>query len=359
MQKRSYKMNDVSPVRDRVLQRGGRWGVRGFRLSLSLRDRGPGLTSQLVAEALRDFGVFASSSDVEQFFKSCSVCSNIDVGSVMQCVVGAVHRDVLQAICTAFNIIKKTARNLTVEAVCKIVRLDRHPDVAKAAVPLREGLFCFFTLWGLPLNAAVSQNVFVEFHTDFLAGIPAITALEMLESLYGVTPLSIQQSSTEELQSLAPNKKESDRIFDSVDVNKNNMLSLAELDLAVIRLWPTLNFKPAIMRAYKLADKNRNGSLSKSEFFAFLHYLVCYNQLLVKFRKIDKNKDGRVSFEELRASKKTLGLDANVTDGEVREIFRAMDANGGGKVLFEEFAIFLAKRQGDDAMSKSTNEFVK
>ena len=44
------------------------------------------------------------------------------------------------------------------------------------------------------------------------------------------------------------------------------MCSLAELDKMVIELWPRFNNKPALMRAYKAADKNGTGFVSKKEF---------------------------------------------------------------------------------------------
>jgi hypothetical protein len=46
-----------------------------------------------------------------------------------------------------------------------------------------------------------------------------------------------------------------DKIFDKFDYNGNGILSLAEIDKAVLELYPHFSKnKPVIMRAYKAAD---------------------------------------------------------------------------------------------------------
>ncbi|CUG94219.1 unnamed protein product, partial [Bodo saltans] len=104
-------------------------------------------------------------------------------------------------------------------------------------------------------------------------------------------------------------------------------------DLAVMHLWPSMNDKRAIMRAYKLADSrgDSNGTLSKKEFFQFLHFLAEYTKLVQQFNAVDSDRDGRISFDELRRGKSKLGL-GNISDNEIRQVFAAMDANVGGKV---------------------------
>jgi hypothetical protein len=60
-----------------------------------------------------------------------------------------------------------------------------------------------------------------------------------------------------------PSKKARSELFDRMDYNGNGALSLAEIDKAVVELYPTFNNKPVLMRAYKAADYNgtRHGSL--------------------------------------------------------------------------------------------------
>ena len=61
-------------------------------------------------------------------------------------------------------------------------------------------------------------------------------------------------------------------MFDRSDGNGNEMLSLAEFDLLVVREFPTFNNKPALMRAYKAADKDETGYVMKDEFPFFVRY---------------------------------------------------------------------------------------
>ena len=48
-----------------------------------------------------------------------------------------------------------------------------------------------------------------------------------------------------------PNKEERSVAFGKFDFNGNGTLSLAEIDKAVIVLYPDFNDKPAMLRAYK------------------------------------------------------------------------------------------------------------
>jgi Ca2+-binding EF-hand superfamily protein len=72
-----------------------------------------------------------------------------------------------------------------------------------------------------------------------------------------------------------PSQEECHRIFTKIDYNGNNILSLAELDKAVIETWPAFDNKPAIMRAYQTADKNCDGFIKKKEFRFFLISTNC------------------------------------------------------------------------------------
>ena len=56
-----------------------------------------------------------------------------------------------------------------------------------------------------------------------------------------------------------PTKAERDAAFDLVDFNGNGTLSLAEIDKAVVEIWPQFNHKQALMRAYKAADVSGDG----------------------------------------------------------------------------------------------------
>ena len=73
-------------------------------------------------------------------------------------------------------------------------------------------------------------------------------------------------SARDEPEIHAPSKEERTKLFNRLDNNGNGGLSLAEIDKGVIELWPSFNCKPALLRAYKAADKSGDGFIGRREF---------------------------------------------------------------------------------------------
>jgi Ca2+-binding EF-hand superfamily protein len=130
-------------------------------------------------------------------------------------------------------------------------------------------------------------------------------------------------------------------IWERVDYNGNGLLSLAELDKAVVEIWPNLNHKPAIMRAYKAADKNDDGFIKKNEFRFFVRFIHYYNELWTKFESIDDDGDRRLTKSEFQQAATMVGLD------DPDAVFEEIDSNDGGVVLFDEFCSWMAKRENN------------
>ena len=80
-----------------------------------------------------------------------------------------------------------------------------------------------------------------------------------------------------------PNPAQRKQLFERLDYNGNGLLSLAEIDKAATELWPQFNHKPALMRAYRLADSDGDGLVSKREFSGLLRYILYFNELWDKF----------------------------------------------------------------------------
>jgi Ca2+-binding EF-hand superfamily protein len=139
-----------------------------------------------------------------------------------------------------------------------------------------------------------------------------------------------------------PSVKDVKKLFEQIDVNRNNILSLAELDKAVLELWPQFNNKPALMRAYKAADVSGNGFLSLKEFTAFLQFLVVYQNLWQQFEKMDENGDRRLSLMEFRRHAPSIAPYNTMKEAELDAVFQKLDTNGGGAVLFDEFCTYAA-----------------
>ena len=140
-----------------------------------------------------------------------------------------------------------------------------------------------------------------------------------------------------------PDKAERSRMFRRMDYNGNGVLSLAEIDKAVVELWPTLNHKPVLMRAYQAADVNADGMIGRREFKLLLEYVLYFHRLWGKFEQIDTDKDHRIDEAEFIRGCKLVGL-STVSETEAKRIFEAMDEDAGGFVRFSEFCSWCARR---------------
>ena len=54
---------------------------------------------------------------------------------------------------------------------------------------------------------------------------------------------------------------------------------MAEIDKAVVELWPDFNHKAALMRAYRAADQNNDGYITRKEFGNLLESIRYFNDL--------------------------------------------------------------------------------
>jgi hypothetical protein len=147
-----------------------------------------------------------------------------------------------------------------------------------------------------------------------------------------------------------PDKKARRELFDQMDVNGNGGLSLAEIDKAVVEGLvgpvlgcPDFNHKPALIRAYKAADKSGDGFIERSEFAKLLRYIVYFNNLWHKFEEIDSDHDRRLSADEFAAGCITMGL--NLSASEAAAEFATCDTDGGGMILFGEFCTWCAEQE--------------
>ena len=139
-----------------------------------------------------------------------------------------------------------------------------------------------------------------------------------------------------------PSKQERDALFKRMDYNGNGFLSLAEIDKAVLELWPDFDHKPALMRAYKAADVSGDGLIGRREFRLLLRHLSYFNELWHKFEEMDTSHDRRISPDEFIHGCGMIGV--QLSEAEALDEFAQVDANGGGYVLFDEFCSWAARR---------------
>eukprot|EP00293_Proteomonas_sulcata_P006277 CAMPEP_0184326218 /NCGR_PEP_ID=MMETSP1049-20130417/142447_1 /TAXON_ID=77928 /ORGANISM="Proteomonas sulcata, Strain CCMP704" /LENGTH=171 /DNA_ID=CAMNT_0026648399 /DNA_START=45 /DNA_END=560 /DNA_ORIENTATION=+ len=138
-------------------------------------------------------------------------------------------------------------------------------------------------------------------------------------------------------------------LFNQFDPNGNGYLSLAEVDKGLhesLGLEEVYHCKPAIIRAFNAAKgvkKGKKGSrdddyVSRIEFRLLLVFLKQYFELFVVFAAIDAGGDRRINLEEFSAAAPQLKEAGVKIDEDPAKTFAEIDANGGGQILFKEFA---------------------
>ncbi|CUI14795.1 flagellar calcium-binding protein, putative [Bodo saltans] len=149
-------------------------------------------------------------------------------------------------------------------------------------------------------------------------------------------------------------------LFKQFDPNSNGYLSLAEVDKGlrdVLAIEELFDVKPVIMRAFQAAKgannkTNKAGSLGpdfveKSEFRLLLVYLGKYFELWELFEAVDTDDDRRIDIGEFRKAVPVINSwGAHITD--VDATFKQIDANGGGIILFDEFAHWALSKHLDE-----------
>uniref|UniRef100_A0A7S3LT91 EF-hand domain-containing protein n=1 Tax=Aplanochytrium stocchinoi TaxID=215587 RepID=A0A7S3LT91_9STRA len=149
-----------------------------------------------------------------------------------------------------------------------------------------------------------------------------------------------REASVGKIEHPLPDSKQ-EELWNLLDYNGNGFSSLAELDKLVVEHYPEFDNKPAIMRAYHTIDRNNNGFISKSEFADFFYYLDYFCKLWEKFEGIDDNNDRRIDIKEFKQYADSV-FGRKMSDGTAETMFRLIDRNGGGKILFYEFAAHFA-----------------
>ena len=153
-------------------------------------------------------------------------------------------------------------------------------------------------------------------------------------------------------------KAERNKIFSEFDPNGNGYLSLAEVDRGcrdVLKLYEVFDAKKVIMRAFQAAKgvAPPSGAVShgpdfveKREFRLLLVYLRQYFEVWQMFTEIDSGEDHRVDLEEFKAAVGKIASWGFQIDNPEAE-FAQIDTNGGGQILFAEFADWAIKKKLD------------
>ena len=158
------------------------------------------------------------------------------------------------------------------------------------------------------------------------------------------------------IQRDAESKAKRKALFREFDPNGNGVLSLAEVDKAmrdVLKIDAIFDAKPAIMRAFQIAKnctKSKRGDVGDDyiefkEFRFFLLSLRQYFEYWQAFSRVDENSDDRISLIEFKNAQEKIEVWVGTIDPE--QEFKAIDKNGGGMILFDEFCDWAIKKSLD------------
>ena len=187
---------------------------------------------------------------------------------------------------------------------------------------------------------------------DFLMAPPSRRLLAWLKSQ------GSKSGQPGQLQVRALGKDDRDKLWSTYDWNKNHKLSVAEIDKALRSHppsgWKGLTNKKALLLAFKTADQDWSGYVTRREFNKLLKYIVYFHMLWDKFDGLDADGDHRLDLGEFERCCRQLGVgdrdgDGKLSKDEMREEFEGIDTNLSGYVMFDEFCTWMARmRLGDD-----------
>ncbi|RGB32969.1 hypothetical protein C1646_762286 [Rhizophagus diaphanus] len=103
-----------------------------------------------------------------------------------------------------------------------------------------------------------------------------------------------QKKASTIIEGLDLDKAQIKKIFDLFDYNENGSLSLAEIDRAIVELYPHLAYDDTakttvIKKAQELAKKSKDGFINFKDFIYFIEYLHDYSEKsVVSTKKLDE-----------------------------------------------------------------------
>ena len=158
------------------------------------------------------------------------------------------------------------------------------------------------------------------------------------------------------IKKTAEDRKKRKELWNQMDMNGNNYISLAEFDKGlrdVLKLPDIFKLKKVSLRAF-LAAKTAVKSSSKYgddyvgwlEFRIILVYLRQYFEYYVMFCRIDTSDDFKINLDEFKKAVPTLNKWGVKIDDPVKE-FNKIDTNHGGAILFDEFCSYAIKKNLD------------
>ncbi len=133
-------------------------------------------------------------------------------------------------------------------------------------------------------------------------------------------------------------------------------ISLDEMDKAIMKLYPDLDYNALALLAYRSLHSNREGLVDVSEFQQFVHFLAFFNDVWKDVVYCDKTFGLSVRRKDFVAISQKLGLFDNPM-----ATFSELDTDGHGRILYDQFCTLCVSKkfhnnngEGDNGVGKST-----
>ncbi|XP_078694741.1 uncharacterized protein LOC144923784 [Branchiostoma floridae x Branchiostoma belcheri] len=129
-------------------------------------------------------------------------------------------------------------------------------------------------------------------------------------------------------------------VFQKFDKSKDNVINKKELKTALKELGLAPVSEKLIKCTMEAFDKDKSGALSFTEFQALVAQVEQAKQQLGSkmremFKRMDKNGDGYISPDELKASLAAMGN--SMDDQVIDNMIQAADQDSDGRVNYGEF----------------------
>ena len=126
-------------------------------------------------------------------------------------------------------------------------------------------------------------------------------------------------------------------LFEKLDLNKDGRIDGEELAEGLHNMGYVYISKEQIEMFLQRSDASRSGDLSLKEFVE--HLQRHEKQLHFVFSKLDTNKDGRVTSEEIKVAFKNLGI--NICSEEAEKLVSRLDDDNSLDISYEEWRDYL------------------
>jgi Ca2+-binding EF-hand superfamily protein len=262
--------------------------------------------------------------------------------------------------------VQRKAQRASVEQVGVVREVFQQFDKDKSGSINKAEFAAAVEAAGIRLPRAQIANLYEDIDTNHNGGVDFSEFLDwyptMLELVKKSRTQAVRDVDWDELRRQLPTAKTADEkrrrmeLYNEFDPNKNGYLSLAEVDKGfrdVIKLPDIFDCKPVLMRAFQAARSLNDGRnkpsthgpdyIEKCEFRLLLWYVRQYFEIWLMFDVVDSGDDRRVDYGEfVRAIPYLNEWGAKVKDPKAE--FQSIDQNGGGQILFIEFADWALKK---------------